>query len=106
VIVDWQLSNTQVLEAIMIKQIIGWIALVAGLLLVLFSLFAKQSTLERFKAEANATSWKPYQTDPMSGHPRFLYFLSGTVVALIGTWILNIFNPILAMLHFIDLLFG
>lgn len=89
----------------MIKQIIGWIALVGGLLLALFSLFAKQSTLERYKAEANASSWKPYQTDPLSGHPRFSYFLSGTVVALIGTWILDIFNPILTMLNFIDLLF-
>lgn len=89
----------------MIKQIIGWIAIVRGLIMIVFSLFAKKSIVERFKAEANALSWKPYQADPIYGSPRFSYFMSGIVVALIGTWVLDMFNPLLAILHFIAFLF-
>jgi len=100
-----RLRKTSILERAMIKEIIGWIALVGGVLMVLFSLFAKRSTVEQFKAETNASSWKPYQTDPLAGNPRVSYFLSGIVVALIGTWLLDIFNPLLAVLHFIDFVF-
>jgi len=89
----------------MIKQIFGWIALVGGVMMVIFSLLAKTNTLDRFKADVNASPWKPYQTDPLSGDSRFSYLFSGIICALIGFWLLEIFNPLLAVLHFIDYLF-